>query len=55
MTKTVGYTVKTRTGIIIPSWIFETQEEAQEFCNEISERMRPHKHYVFKVEISTTK
>ncbi len=45
-----AFTVKTRTGMIVPSWIFATQEEAQEFCDEISEKLTPHKYYVVKVE-----
>ena len=52
MKKIIAWTVKTRTGIIIPSWIFDNEPDAIEFCAEISERCRPQKHYVVKVEIT---
>ena len=47
-----AWTVKARTGRIYPSWIFETEEEASDFCSELNERCRPQTHYVFKVSIS---
>ena len=47
-----AWTVKTRTGIIIPSWIFDSKEEAEEHLESIKELFRTHKHYVFEVEIT---
>ena len=52
MKKEIAYTVKTRTGRIFPSWIFETKEEAQEFCDELNEKCHPQRNIVAKVEIS---
>lgn len=53
--KTIAWTVKTRTGKLIPSWIFETEEEAKDFCSELNEKYRPHKNYVFPVLIEVGK
>lgn len=46
-----AWTVKTKTGRIYPSWIFETREEAEDFLHEIDEMFRPQAYYVVPVSL----
>lgn len=51
MKEIVAWTVKTRTGIIVPQWMFDNEQDALDFREEISEKLTPHKYYVAKVKI----
>lgn len=51
MKEITAWTVKTRTGRVYPSWIFESEDEAWDFCAKLNENCRPQKHYVVSIAL----
>lgn len=47
MKQTTAWTVKTKTGIITPSWIFDNREDAEEFKEKLEDYT--HKYFVVPV------
>lgn len=47
-----AFAVKTPKGKIYPTWIFDNEEEAQDFAEKLNEGMHPHNFAVFPVKIT---